>query len=38
MQLGFASLVGVEPLPFPELLRRAAGHGLETVEVNVGPG
>ena len=38
MQIGFASLVGVEPLPFPELLQRASGHGLETVEVNVGPG
>src|ERR671933_687420 len=38
MQVGFASLVGVEPLPFPELLRRAASHGLETIEVNVGPG
>jgi sugar phosphate isomerase/epimerase len=37
MQFGVASLVGIEPLPFPEFLRRARAHGLETVEVNVGP-
>jgi sugar phosphate isomerase/epimerase len=38
MQVGFASLVGVEPLPFPALVRRAGELGLATIEVNVGPG
>ena len=37
MKIGFASLIGVEPLPFPELVRRAGQQGLETIEVNVGP-
>ncbi len=37
MQFGVSSLVGIEPLPFPEFLRQAQGHGLETVEINVGP-
>lgn len=37
MKFGVASLVGIEPLPFPEFLRAAGAHGLETVEVNVGP-
>ena len=37
MEVGFASLVGVEPLPFPELLHRAGALGLDAVEVNVGP-
>lgn len=37
MRIGFASLVGVEPRPFPELVREAGRHGLETIEVNVGP-
>src|SRR4051812_15667324 len=38
MKFGIASLVGIEPLPFPELLRQARALGLETIEVNVGPG
>jgi sugar phosphate isomerase/epimerase len=38
MKFGVASLVGIEPLPFPEFLQKARAHGLETVEVNVGPG
>jgi sugar phosphate isomerase/epimerase len=37
LEIGFASLVGVEPLPFPELLRRSGALGLDAVEVNVGP-
>lgn len=37
MQIGFASLVGVEPRPFPDLLREATARGLTAVEVNVGP-
>lgn len=38
MKLGISSLVGIEPIPFPHLLRAMAGHGFDTVEVNVGPG
>ena len=34
---GFASLVGIEPRPLPELLRAASAHGFDTVELNVGP-
>jgi sugar phosphate isomerase/epimerase len=37
MKIGFASLVGVEPVPFPELVRWSAEHGLESIEVNLGP-
>ena len=37
MQFGVSSLVGIERLPFPEFLHRAQAHGLETVEINVGP-
>lgn len=37
MEIGFATLIGVEPMPFEELVQRAAGHGLTTLEVNVGP-
>ena len=37
MEIGFATLIGVEPLPFAELVRRAAEHGLTALEVNVGP-
>lgn len=37
MQIGFASLVGVEPRPFPDLVREAARLGLEAIEINVGP-
>ncbi len=38
MKIGFASLVGVEPTPFPELVQWASGHGIHSIEVNVGPG
>ncbi len=37
MQIGFASLVGVEPMPFQALLERATAVGLDAIEVNVGP-
>ncbi|HEU0164322.1 MAG TPA: sugar phosphate isomerase/epimerase [Thermomicrobiales bacterium] len=38
MKIGFASLVGVEPMPFPELVRWAGANGLDAIEVNVGSG
>ena len=38
MEIGFASLVGVEPIPFAELVRLAGAHGLSAIEVNTGPG
>ncbi len=38
MEIGFASLVGVEPMPFEELVRRASEQGLRAIEVNTGPG
>ncbi|MGI8689040.1 MAG: sugar phosphate isomerase/epimerase family protein [Thermomicrobiales bacterium] len=37
MKIAFASLVGVEPMPFPTLLARANAAGLDAIEVNVGP-
>ena len=37
MNIGFASLIGMEPMPFPELVRWAAMNGLASIEVNVGP-
>lgn len=37
MEIAFASLVGVEPLPFADLLARASAHDLTAIEVNVGP-
>lgn len=37
MKIGFASLVGVEPMPFGELIRQASAIGLEAIEINVGP-
>ena len=37
MKIAFASLVGVEPMPFPTLLERAKAVGLDAIEVNVGP-
>ena len=36
MKIGFASLVGVEPMPFPDLVRWASDNGLDAIEVNVG--
>lgn len=37
MQIAFASLVGIERMPFTELVPRAAALGLTAIEVNVGP-
>lgn len=37
MRIGFASLIGVEPMPFPELVRWAGDNNLRAIEVNVGP-
>ena len=37
MKIGFASLIGVEPMPFADLVRWAGTNGLEAIEVNVGP-
>ncbi|MDQ3695508.1 MAG: sugar phosphate isomerase/epimerase [Chloroflexota bacterium] len=38
MKIGFATLVGIEPIPFPDLVKRAGALGLEAVEINAGPG
>lgn len=38
MNIGFSTLVGVEPTPFPELVEWSAAHNIRTLEVNVGPG
>lgn len=38
MKIGFSTLVGVEPTPFPELVRWSAANGIRAMEVNVGPG
>ncbi len=37
MKLGFASLIGVEPMPFADLVFEASKRGLTALEVNVGP-
>ncbi len=37
MEIAFASLIGIEPVPFPTLLARAKAAGLDAIEVNVGP-
>ncbi|MHB8645625.1 MAG: sugar phosphate isomerase/epimerase family protein [Thermomicrobiales bacterium] len=37
MKVAFASLVGIEPVPLPELLGRAKAAGLDSIEINVGP-
>lgn len=37
MKIAFASLVGIEPMPFATLLARAKAMGLDAIEVNVGP-
>jgi sugar phosphate isomerase/epimerase len=37
MQVAFASLVGVEPMPFATLVAEAKVRGLDAIEVNVGP-
>jgi len=36
MKIGFASLIGVEPMPLADLLTWSAANGLEAIEVNVG--
>ncbi len=38
MQIGFATLIGVEPTPFEELVAWAGANDLRALEVNVGPG
>lgn len=38
MRLGVSSLVGIEPMPFAELIPAMAKHGFDSVEINVGPG
>lgn len=38
MQIAFASLIGVPPLPFADLVAKAADIGVDALEVNVGPG
>jgi sugar phosphate isomerase/epimerase len=37
MFIGIASLIGVEPIPFPDLVNWCAANGLDAIEVNVGP-
>jgi sugar phosphate isomerase/epimerase len=36
MKLGFASLIGMEPMPFADLIRWAGKHRFQAIEVNVG--
>ena len=38
VKIGFATLVGIEPTPLPDLLPQARKLGLEAVEINAGPG
>ena len=38
MNIGVASLIGVEPIPFPDLVQWAAAHDIPALEVNFGPG
>jgi len=38
VNIGVASLIGVEPIPFPDLVQWAAAHDISALEVNVGPG
>jgi sugar phosphate isomerase/epimerase len=37
MRIGFASLIGVEPMPFADLISEASRRNLTALEVNVGP-
>lgn len=37
MEIGFASLIGIEPTPFSELVAWSAAHRFRALEVNVGP-
>lgn len=36
MKIGFASLVGIEPMPFADLVAWSARNGIDAIEVNVG--
>lgn len=36
MKLGFATLIGVEPMPLPDLIQWSAENGFQALEVNVG--
>jgi sugar phosphate isomerase/epimerase len=36
MKIGFATMIGVEPMPFEEEVRKASERGLDALEVNVG--
>jgi sugar phosphate isomerase/epimerase len=38
MKVGFASLVGLPPIPLEESVAWAAANGLQGMEVNIGPG
>lgn len=38
MKVGFASLVGLPPIPLQESVAWAAANGLQGMEVNIGPG
>src|SRR5215203_5907970 len=38
MKFGTASLVGIAPMPFGELVQRSSALGIEALEVNVGLG
>jgi sugar phosphate isomerase/epimerase len=38
VKIGFATLVGIEPVPLSDLLPQARALGLEAVEINAGPG
>lgn len=38
MRVGFASLVGLEPIPLEQSVAWAAANGLQGMEVNIGPG
>jgi sugar phosphate isomerase/epimerase len=37
LKIGFASLIGVEPTPFSELVSWASANEIKAIEVNVGP-
>lgn len=37
MQIGFASLVGLDPLPLADVLAWAARHQFDSIEINTGP-
>lgn len=37
MNIGFASLVGLEPKPFSQVVSWASANGFDSIEINVGP-